>query len=153
MPTGPPPRRLSDSVLSEILGHRSFGTLATIKSSGHPHLTTMIYAWDPDERIARFFTVAERVKVKHLRAEPHAALHVQGPDEWSFAVAEGEADVSDPSIAPGDAVGEEIWAMLPEAMRPPDKAAFQQSLVEENRVVIRLKVDRLYGAVLDEGDR
>jgi hypothetical protein len=44
---------------------------------------------------------------------------------WSFAVAEGEAEVAATTREPGDAI------------------AFFLSLVEERRVVIRLNVDRL----------
>ena len=149
MATGPAPRQLTDDTLSEILTGNTFGTLATIKSSGHPHLTTMVYNWDPSTRTVRFFTTADRVKIKHLRSNPRAALHVPGPDVWSFAVAEGTAEVSEVTQEPGDAIGQEIWAALPEQLRPDDQAAFFDSLVQERRVVIRLRVDRLYGAALD----
>lgn len=110
----------------------------------------MIYGWDASAKVARFFTVADRVKVSHLRNNSHAALHVPGSDVWSFAVAEGEADVSDITREPGDAVGQEIWAMLPEQLRPAEQDVFFQSLVNERRVVIRLRVTRLYGAALDQ---
>lgn len=150
MASGPPPRKLSDEALSDLLSGNTFGTLATVKRNGSPHLTTMIYGWDPAERTVRFFTTADRIKVKHVRHDPHAALHVPGPDVWSFAVAEGTAEVSDISREAGDAVGHEIWEMLPEQMRPADKNAFFVSMVEERRVVIRLHVTRLYGAVLDQ---
>lgn len=151
MASGPPPRTLSDDALSDLLAAHTFGTLATIKRSGHPHLTTIIYGWDPAASVVRFFTTADRVKVKHLQRNSHASLHVPGLDVWSFAVAEGEAEVSDISREPGDAVGQEIWDMLPEEMRPDDQHAFFASRVEERRVVIRLNVTRLYGAALDQG--
>ncbi|MFI2205489.1 pyridoxamine 5'-phosphate oxidase family protein [Streptomyces sp. NPDC020192] len=149
MTQGPAPRSLSDEALSDLLGKQRFGTLASIKRSGHPHLTTMLYHWDPQARIARFSTTADRVKVRHLRHNPRAALHVQGGDVWSFAVAEGEAEVSEITTVPGDAVGRELLGMIPEAARPEDEAAFLEQLVDERRVVIRLKVDRLYGTALD----
>ncbi|MFC8368460.1 hypothetical protein ACFUIT_10825 [Streptomyces sp. NPDC057239] len=57
-------------------------------------MTTMVYSWDPEARIARFSTTADRVEPKHLRHDPRAALHVPGGDVWSFAVAEGEASVA-----------------------------------------------------------
>ncbi|UIZ16045.1 TIGR03618 family F420-dependent PPOX class oxidoreductase [Streptomyces sp. R527F] len=145
----PGPRALSDEALSELLGRQQFGTLATNKRSGHPHLTTMVYSWDPEARIVRFSTTADRIKIKHLRRDPRAALHVPGGDVWSFAVAEGEAEVSGTTAEPGDAVGRELLGMIPEAGRPEDEAAFFEELVAERRVVIRLKVDRLYGTVLD----
>ncbi|CAL9303644.1 pyridoxamine 5'-phosphate oxidase family protein [Streptomyces sp. SudanB182_2057] len=145
----PAPRSLSDAALSSLLGQQQFGTLATMKRSGHPHLTTMVYSWDPEARIVRFSTTADRVKVQHLRRNPRAALHVPGGDVWSFAVAEGEAVVSESTTVPGDAVGRELLEMIPEAGRPDDEAALLEELVAERRVVIRLKVDRLYGTVLN----
>jgi PPOX class probable F420-dependent enzyme len=149
MTQGPAPRVLSDEALSDILGGQQFGTLATVKRSGHPHLTTMMYGWDPEARIVRFSTTADRVKVKQLRRDPRAALHVSGGDVWSFAVAEGEAEVSEVTTVPGDAVGRELLAMIPEAARPEDAEAFLKGLVAERRVVIRLRVGKLYGTALD----
>ncbi|MEU6509023.1 TIGR03618 family F420-dependent PPOX class oxidoreductase [Streptomyces sp. NPDC046942] len=149
MTQNPAPRALSDAALSDLLGKQQFGTLASIKRSGHPHLTTMLYHWDPDARIVRFSTTADRVKVKHLRHNPRAALHVQGGDVWSFAVAEGETEISGITTVPGDAVGRELLGMIPEAAKPEDEDAFLEQLVVERRVVIRLKVDRLYGTALD----
>ncbi|MEV6002233.1 TIGR03618 family F420-dependent PPOX class oxidoreductase [Streptomyces griseomycini] len=145
----PAPRPLSEQALSDLLGEQQFGTLATVKRSGHPHMTTMVYSWDPGARIARFSTTADRVKVGHLRRDPRAALHVTGGDVWSFAVAEGEAEVSAVTTVPGDAVGRELLEMLPQAARPEDEDAFLEQLVAERRLVIRLKVDRLYGTALD----
>ncbi|MFF8398515.1 PPOX class F420-dependent oxidoreductase [Streptomyces sp. NPDC016172] len=145
----PTPRPLSDEALSDLLGKQQFGTLATVKRSGHPHLTTMVYSWDPEARIVRFSTTADRVKLAHLRRDPRAALHVQGGDVWSFAVAEGEAEVSGITTAPGDAVGRELLGMLPQAAAPEGEETFLRQLVDERRVVIRLKVDRLYGTALD----
>ncbi|MEV8389033.1 MULTISPECIES: PPOX class F420-dependent oxidoreductase [unclassified Streptomyces] len=149
MTQGPAPRTLSDEALSDLLSREQFGTLATNKHSGHPHLTTMLYSWDPEARIVRFATTADRVKVKHLRRDPRAALHVPGGDVWSFAVAEGEAEVSEITTTPGDAVGRELLAMLRSALKPADEDAFLAELVAERRVVIRLRVDRLYGTALD----
>ncbi|GHH82018.1 PPOX class F420-dependent enzyme [Kitasatospora indigofera] len=149
MTQGPAPRALSDDALSDLLSTQQFAILATTKSSGHPHLTTMLYSWDAGARIVRFSTTADRIKVKQLRRDPRAAVHVQGGDVWSFAVAEGEADVSAVTTTPGDAVGRELLAMVPAAARPQDEDAFLTQLVAERRVVIRLKVSRLYGTALD----
>ncbi|MFE7313633.1 PPOX class F420-dependent oxidoreductase [Streptomyces sp. NPDC057555] len=149
MTQGPAPRPLSDEALSDLLGKQQFGTLATTKRSGHPHLTTMLYSWDAEARMVRFSTTADRIKVVHLRRDPRAALHVQGGDVWSFAVAEGEAEVSEVTTSPGDEVGRELLAMVPQAAKPEDEGAFLEQLVAERRVVIRLTVSRLYGTALD----
>ncbi|RDG36117.1 TIGR03618 family F420-dependent PPOX class oxidoreductase [Streptomyces corynorhini] len=149
MAEDPAPRVLSDDALSALLSTQQFGTLATNKRNGHPHLTTMVYSWDPASRTARFSTTADRVKVGHLRRDPRAALHVPGGDVWSFAVAEGEAEVSEPTTVPGDATGRELLAMLPEVAKPADVDAFLAQAVAERRVVVRLKAHRLYGTALD----
>ncbi|MGW0422534.1 pyridoxamine 5'-phosphate oxidase family protein [Streptomyces sp. NPDC003015] len=112
MTQGPAPRPLSDEALSHLLGKQQFGTLATVKRSGHPHLTTMLYSWDAEARIVRFSTTADRIKIGHLRRDPRASL-------------------------------------IPQAARPENVDAFLEQLVAERRVVIRLKVDRLYGTALD----
>lgn len=39
--------------------------------------------------------------------------------------------------------------MIPKAAKPEDEDAFLEQLVTERRVVIRSKVDRLYGTALD----
>ncbi len=68
---------------------------------------------------------------------------------WSFAVAEGEAEVSESTTVSGDAVGRELLEMVPRDAKPEDEGAFLEQLVAERRVVVRLKVDRLYGTALD----
>ncbi|MFJ9833957.1 TIGR03618 family F420-dependent PPOX class oxidoreductase [Streptomyces sp. NPDC101169] len=149
MTQGPAPRPLSEDAVSRLLGEQRFGTLATVKRSGHPHLTTMLYSWDAEARTARFSSTADRAKVGHLRRDPRAALHVRGDDVWSFAVAEGEAEVSEATTVAGDAVGRELLGMIPEAARPEDEQAFLEQSVAERRVVVRLKAHRLYGTALD----
>lgn len=149
MSQGPAPRVLSDEALSGLLAQQQFGILATNKRSGHPHLTTMAYSWDPETRTVRFSTTADRIKVKHLRRDPRAALHVSGGDVWSFAVAEGEAEASEVTTVAGDAIGRELLAMVPAVAEPDDEQAFLEQLVAERRLVIRLKAHRLYGTALD----
>lgn len=150
---GPAPRPLLEEELSRLLGAQQFGVLATVKRSGHPHLSTVLYHWDPADRILRISTTADRLKVRQLRRDPHAALHVTGPDVWSFAVAEGEAEISNVTTEPGDATGRELLAMTPGFDDPADEAAFLRQLVAERRVVIRIRVARLYGTALDFADK
>jgi PPOX class probable F420-dependent enzyme len=143
------PRILADRELSDLLAGQQFGVLATVKRSGHPHMSTVMYGWDPIERIIRVSTTAERLKARHVRNNPHVSLHVNGPDIWSFAVAEGEAEVSEVTTEPGDATGRELLALVPAFQDPAEEAAFLRQLVTESRVVIRLHVKRLYGTALD----
>ncbi|RVU17015.1 TIGR03618 family F420-dependent PPOX class oxidoreductase [Streptomyces antnestii] len=147
--SGPAPRILTDEELHLLLARGQFGTLASVRRTGHPHLSTVLYHWSPEERVVRVSTTADRLKARQLRSDPHAALHVSGPDVWSFAVAEGEAEVSEVTASPGDAVGRELLAMTPGFDDAGQEAEFLAQLVEERRVVIRLHVSRLYGTALD----
>ncbi|MFI8946199.1 pyridoxamine 5'-phosphate oxidase family protein [Streptomyces sp. NPDC053750] len=124
---GPAPRALTDQEASQLLRQQQFGVLASVRSTGHPHLTTVLYDWDAEERVLRVSSTADRLKVRQLRRDPHTSLHVSGPDVWSFAVAEGEAEIVDPA----------------------DGAPPEEQPLPDRRVVIRIRVSRLYGTALD----
>ncbi|MFD3652286.1 TIGR03618 family F420-dependent PPOX class oxidoreductase [Streptomyces sp. NPDC058620] len=146
---GPGPRVLTGPELSRLLREQQFGVLANVRSTGHPHLSTVLYHWDEEARVVRVSTTDERLKSRLVRRNSRAALHVQGPDVWSFAVAEGEAEVSETTTEPGDAIGRELLSLTPGFEDPADEAAFLEQLVAERRVVIRIRVSRLYGTALD----
>jgi PPOX class probable F420-dependent enzyme len=124
---GPAPRVLTDEELSQLLRQRQFGVLASVRSTGHPHLSTVLYDWNAEDRVLRISSTADRLKVRQLRRDPHTSLHVSGPDVWSFAVAEGEAEIVDPV----------------------DGAAPGEQPLTDRRVVILIRVSRLYGTALD----
>ncbi|MDL4772786.1 pyridoxamine 5'-phosphate oxidase family protein [Actinomadura xylanilytica] len=145
---GPGPKPLADAHLARMLGEHQFGALTTNKQNGHPHVSTVIYAWDPDERIVRISTTADRAKVRQLRNDPRAALYVSSDDHMAFAVAEGAAELSEISERPGDAAGLEMLAMTPGFDDPGDERVFLERMVEDRRLVIRIRVARLYGTAL-----
>ncbi|WP_179816116.1 PPOX class F420-dependent oxidoreductase [Allostreptomyces psammosilenae] len=146
---GPAPRALTEEESSRLLAEQRFGVLASVRRGGQPHLSTVLYHWDPEARLLRVSSTADRLKVRQLRRDPNAALHVTGPDVWSFAVAEGRAEVSEETTTPGDAIGRELLSLTPGFADPEEEAAFLDQLVAERRVVIRIRVSRLYGTALD----
>jgi len=144
----PPLRTLREEERERYLIERDQGVLATVSPDGTPHLAPVLYRWDPEQRIVRMSTRAGRVKATNAARDANAALYVEGPDRWSFVVAEGAAEVSPVSTEPGDATGRELLAMFPQ----PDataEAAFLETQVAEHRVVIRLHVGRLYGDIIE----
>ncbi|GAB2471571.1 PPOX class F420-dependent oxidoreductase [Streptosporangium sandarakinum] len=146
---GPGARPLTEDEVARILGEQRFGVLATVKRDGRPHLASMVFGWDPEERVIRISSAEGRIKVTHLRRDPRATLHAQGENVFSYAVAEGEAEVSEASAEPGDATGRELLAMAGGFDDPADETAFLEQMVKDRRVVIRLRVSRLYGTALD----
>lgn len=145
---GPSARPLTDEEAARILGGQRFGVLATVKRDGHPHLASMAFGWHAEERVIRFSSAEGRIKVRHLRRDPRATLHVQGENVFSYAIAEGEAEVSEASTEPGDATGRELLAMAGGFDDPADETAFLEQMAKDRRVVIRLRVSRLYGTAL-----
>jgi len=144
----PPLRPLADDERAAHLAAREHGVLATVGQGGFPHLSTVIYAWDPAVAVVRISTRAGRVKARNAAADPHGSLFVEGPDRWSFVVAEGELEVSPVSAEPGDATGRDLLDLFPQ----PDaaaEAAFLAQQVAEQRVVLRLHVRRLYGDIIE----
>src|SRR3954454_1643777 len=134
----------------DIVAGSSEGVLATVKSDGHPQLSNIYYLWDPEERIARITTTADRVKARVLTRHPAAALHVSGAHFFQWAVAEGEAELSDVTTEPGDAVARELLPLYEAFMGQQDEAELFAKLIEEKRLVIRLRVSRVYGMALEQ---
>ena len=144
----PPLRPLRDDERSALLAAGDHGALATISRTGFPQLSTVLYFWDPAIGIARISTRADRAKARNVANDAHAALFVEGPDQWSFVVAEGDAELSPVSTRPGDATGLELLGLFPQP-DPAAEAAFLAEQVAEQRVVIRLRVTRLYGDIIE----
>lgn len=141
----PAPQPLTDDEMDALLTRQRFGVLATVKRSGHPHLSTVAYRWD--DGVVRVSTTADRLKARQVRADPRSALHVS-PDPWSFVVVEGEAEVSEVTTERGDAVGRELLSLTPGFADSAEERAFLEELVRERRVVLRLRATRRYGTKL-----
>ncbi|WP_163508160.1 pyridoxamine 5'-phosphate oxidase family protein [Fodinicola acaciae] len=145
---GPGPIAQPEDKLSELLGSQDFGVLATVKRDGTPHLTTMSYSWSPEERLIRITSVDDRIKVRHIRNDPRAALHVSTADHLAFVVAEGRAEVSEVTTVPGDATGRELLSIQKVPVAAADEERFFHNMVEDRRLVIRIHVTHVYSGGL-----
>ncbi|WP_181776631.1 pyridoxamine 5'-phosphate oxidase family protein [Amycolatopsis pittospori] len=142
-----PPRSLDEAALSDFIAQHTFGALATLKRDGRPHLSTVVYDWNPETREIRISTTEDRLKVKQIRNNPHASLYISSADHWKFAVVEGKAELSEVTRTPGDTAGLEILAA--QRQRPDDEAGFLETIAAERRLVITLRSEKLYGTALD----
>jgi hypothetical protein len=96
----------------------------------------------------RISTIADRLEARHLHQDPRCALYVTSDDLSSYAVAEGEAELSPVTTEPGDEVGLELLAMRAGTIAPADETAFLRRMVADRRLVIRIRAARLYGTAL-----
>jgi PPOX class probable F420-dependent enzyme len=136
--------------LLHLIATNNQGILAAVTRAGYPHLTNVLYVWEAAERTARVSTTADRVKGRILQRDPRAALHVSGPHFWSYAVAECDADVTEVATTPGDEACRELLAVHSAFVEVEDEPAFFEQMIAARRLVVRLRVRRLYGVLLDE---
>lgn len=120
--------------------------LTTIRRDGRPQQSNVLHTVDSDG-VIRISTTATRAKARNIQREPWAALHVNGPTFFSYAVLEGTAEVSDVAASPDDAVVDELVDVYRAAAGEHDDwDAYRQAMVEDQRLVIRLRPQRAYGA-------
>lgn len=137
--------------LQELIANNSQGILAAVTRAGYPHLTNVLYVWDAADRMARVSTTAPRVKARILRRDPRAALHIPGAHFWSYAVAECDAEVSNVATTPGDEACQELLEVHSSFYgKIAEETAFFQQMIEAERLVVRLRVRRLYGILLEK---
>jgi PPOX class probable F420-dependent enzyme len=134
------------AALLKLLSERKLGVLATLKRDGRPQLSNITYHFDEARELVRISITDDRVKARNLRRDPRASLHVSAPDGWSWAVAEGDADLTAVASDPGDEAVEELVDLYRSISgEHPDWDDYRRAMVAEKRLVIRLHVRHIYG--------
>lgn len=131
---------------ADFLRKHQRGVLATVKRNGRPQLSNVVYAFDGARVLIS--TTDDRAKTRNARRDPRVSLHVTDDSFRHYVVVEGDADVTQPAQAPGDAVCrqlEEIYRMI--AGEHPDWDEFRRAMVAERRVVLSFAVEHAYGTV------
>ncbi|MFJ8198206.1 PPOX class F420-dependent oxidoreductase [Streptomyces sp. NPDC096152] len=132
--------------LLRLLSEGHGGVLVTLKRDGRPQLSNVSHAYDPEERIIRVSVTDDRAKTRNLRRDPRASYHVTSPDRWAYTVAEGTADLSPVARDPHDETVEELVRLYRAVLgEHPDWDDFRASMVRDRRLVLRLRVERVYG--------
>ncbi|MER6633678.1 TIGR03618 family F420-dependent PPOX class oxidoreductase [Streptomyces sp. NPDC000987] len=130
------------SLLSEVRG----GVLVTLKRDGRPQLSNVSHHYDPEERIVRISVTDDRAKTRNLRRDPRASYHATTADRWAYTVVEGTADLSPVAADPHDDTVEELIRLYRDVLgEHPDWDDFRAAMVRDRRLVVRLRVERVYG--------
>ena len=121
--------------------------LVTLRSNGRPQLSNVLHAVGADG-VVRVSTTTDWAKYANLRRTPWAALHVNGPTFWGYAVLEGDVTLSEPAAEPGDATVDELVELYRSISgEHEDWDDYRTVMVREHRVVVRLTPTRAYGAL------
>lgn len=132
--------------LRDLLARHQRGVLTTLRADGRPQLSNIMYGFDASADLVRISVTDTRAKTRNARRDPRVSLHVTTDDFWHWVVAEGTAELSAVSTEPGDATGQELLALHDSVGAPhPDPDEFFRAMVHDQRLVLRLHVERLYG--------
>lgn len=120
------------------------GVLVTLKHDGRPQLSNVMY--HVDDGVIRISVTSGRAKTANLRRDPRASLYVGRQDGWAYLVIEADAELTGVATAPDDAVVEELVQLYRSLQgEHPDWDEYRRSMVDDERLVARLRPTRAYG--------
>lgn len=130
-----------------LLASSRLGVLATIKRDGLPQLSPVTQHYARERGQILISTRDGLAKTANLRRDPRAALEVTSADGRSWATAEGPVTLTGPSDDPH---GPEIEALVDyyraAAGEHPDWEDYRSVMVADQRVLITIAADHVYGA-------
>jgi PPOX class probable F420-dependent enzyme len=133
---------------ADLLSRRKQGVLVTLRRDGRPQLSNVSYAWYPAEQVIRISATDDRAKTRNLRRDPRASFHVTSDDFWSYAVVDGQAELSAVAEDPHDAAVEELIGVYRAVGgEHPDWDDYRAAMVADRRLVIRIPAEHGYGLV------
>ncbi|GEC03175.1 PPOX class F420-dependent enzyme [Streptomyces spinoverrucosus] len=138
---------MSDDALLKLLSQTHSGVLVTLRRDGRPQLSNVMHAYYPDERTIRISVTDDRAKTRNLRRDPRASYHVTTADRWAYTVVDGTADLTPVAADPHDDTVEELVRLYRDISgEHSDWDDYRAAMVRDRRVVVRLRVERAYGA-------
>jgi len=136
-----------DPALIATLRTSKLGVLVTLKRDGRPQLSNINYWYDEPHALIKISVTDDRAKTRNIRRDPRVSMHVSSKDGWAYTVVEGTAQLSEVAADPGDAAVEELVDLYRSlAGEHPDWDDYRRAMVADRRVVLRIPIDRVYGA-------
>lgn len=137
---------MADKSLLKLMSEGHDGILVTLKRDGRPQLSNVSYAYDEPTNRIRVSVRDGLAKVHNLRRDPRASFHVTASGFGAYAVAEGAAELSPVAADPHDATVDELVDVYRAAAgEHPDWDDYRAAMVADQRLVIRVPVEHLYG--------
>ncbi|MER5383267.1 PPOX class F420-dependent oxidoreductase [Streptomyces sp. NBC_00647] len=136
----------TQDALLKLLSEHKGGVLVTLKKDGRPQLSNVSHFYYPDEGIIRVSLTDDRAKTRNLRRDPRASYHVTSADRWAYTVVEGTAELTPVAEDPHDETVEELIRVYRDVLgEHPDWDEYRAAMVRDDRLVLRLRVERAYG--------
>ncbi|MDJ0343129.1 PPOX class F420-dependent oxidoreductase [Streptomyces sp. H10-C2] len=134
------------SPLLDLLRQHPRGALVTLKRDGRPQLSNVGYTYDEKSHTIRISVTDDRAKTRNLRRDPRASLYVSTPDLGAYLIAEGDAELTPVTTDPQDATADELVEVYRAISgEHPDWDEYRAAMVTDRRLVVRLRVTKVYG--------
>jgi PPOX class probable F420-dependent enzyme len=135
-----------DPQLLNLFAEQKGGTLITLRRDGRPQASVVSHHFDPATRTVRVSITEPRAKTRNLRRDARATYMVTTPDRRSYAVGDGTAELTPPSADPHDATVDGLVALYRAiAGEHPDWDEYRAAMVTDQRVLLTLPLDHVYG--------
>lgn len=137
---------MTDDALSSLFASQHRGVLVTIKPDGRPQLSNVNHTFDPATGLLRVSITADRAKARILARDRRASYYVTSEDFWHWGVADGTADLTPVAADPQDNTVEELIDVYRAINgEHPDWDDYRAAMVRDQRLVVRLAVEHMYG--------
>jgi PPOX class probable F420-dependent enzyme len=113
------------------------GVLSTLRADGRPQMSAVSVALD-EGGCAAISTRETAYKVRHIRRRPDVSLFVMSDDFWNWIQVDGTATV----LSLPDAMEPLVELYRTVAGEHPDWDDYRRSMQEQQRVVVRIAIDR-----------
>lgn len=138
---------MDEAAAREFLADHHQAVLVTLRADGRPQSSNIMYNYA--DGVARISVTATRAKAVNARRDARVILHALGESFWQYVAASGTAELSDVTTEPGDAAGQELLELYnviaPEPHPDPDE--YFQGMVDDERLVLRIRFDSFAGMV------
>ena len=132
----------------EFAESKHLGVLTTLKRDGRPQLSPVSFTFDQQTRSVRVSVTDDRAKTRNVRRDPRVSLFVWSDDGWSYAVLEGDAELTPVATDPNDATVEALidTYRAVSGSEHPDWDDYRRAMVADKRLVLTLHVTHVYGS-------
>ena len=122
--------------------------LTTLKRDGRPQQSVVAHHYDAATHTVRVSLTDSRAKTRNLRRDPRANYMVTREGFEGYVVGEGIAELTPVTTDPGDATADalvELYRAV--AGEHADWDEYRAAMVADQRLVLSLRLDHLYGMV------
>ena len=128
----------------EFIAGSHRGVLVTQRRDGRPQLSNISYALI--DGVIKVSVTAGRAKYHNISRDPRVSMHVTSDDFWAYVVVDGDAEMSEVATKRDDPAVDELIELYRAVLgEHPDWDDYRRAMVEDKRVVIRLRPTHAYG--------